>query len=472
MLWLALLCDPPRTTPDPGADAVAPASAPAGATQQLAIGWWALQFTPRVALREEAVLLEVSGSRRLFGGERALLDRVRQEAADLGCSAVAWAPTAAAALVLARAGGSDGCTTPLQPLLDGLPFTGLTAARAQEHTLSRLGCRTLGDVRRLPRGGLTRRFGRSLLDAMDQAYGLLPEAFEWLTLPDVFEARLELPGRVDAAEGLVFWARRLLLQMSGWLAARHAGVRGFSLTWFHDFHRSSDVPPEAVLTIRTAEATRAIEHFARLLAEQLAHVRLGASVSDIVLRALDVEPLEELSASLLPDPRRDGEGAVQLLERLSARLGPQNVVRASVRSDYRPEQVQAWRPATDPVERGTPAALPDLPEPTWLIDPPLRLATRRDRPLYQGPLATVTGPYRVEAGWWDRIDAGAHTASDLKADTPTATGAGGSTRFVRRDYYVMRSAHAGLLWVYRDRSTAAGAGADGGCAWHLQGIFG
>ena len=59
MLWLALLCDPPRTTPDPGADAVAPATAPAGASQQLAIGWWALQFTPRVALREEAVLLEV-----------------------------------------------------------------------------------------------------------------------------------------------------------------------------------------------------------------------------------------------------------------------------------------------------------------------------------------------------------------------------------------------------------------------------
>ena len=458
MLWLALLCDPPRTTPDAGAHP----SVPAGPPQQLVIGWWALQFTPRVALREEAVLLEVSSSRRLFGGERTLLDRVRLEANELGCTAVAWARTAGAALVLARAGVTDGCATPLAQLLDGLPFTGLTAAHSQEHTLSRLGCRTLGDVRRLPRGGVSRRFGRSLLDALDQAYGLLPEAFEWLSLPDAFEARLELPGRVDAAEGLVFWARRLLLQMSGWLAARHAGVRGFSLTWFHDFHRGSDVPAEAVLTIRTAEPTRGIDHFARLLAEQLAHIKLGASVSDIVLRALDVEPLEELSGSLLPDPRRDGEGAVQLLERLSARLGPHNVVRASVRSDFRPEHVQAWHPATEPMERGTAAALPDLPEPTWLVDPPLRLATRRDRPLYQGPLATVTGPYRIEAGWWDRVEVHAD------AGAAAAREAGRSTRLVRRDYYVMRSAHAGLLWVYRDRSAAAGA--DG--AWHLHGIFG
>ena len=333
MLWLALLCGPPPTIPDAGADAFARIGTP----EQQGLGWWALQFTPRVALFEDAVVLEVSSSRRLFGGEQALLDRVRQESTELGCTAFAWAPTAIAALALARAGIANGCAGPLAQVLDCLPFTVLSAARAQEHTLSRLGSRTLGDVRRLPRGGLSRRFGRAILDALDRAYGLLPEAFEWLSLPDAFEARLELPGRVEAADGLVFWARRLLLQMSGWLAARHAGVRGFSLTWFHDFHRPNDVPPEAVLTIRTAEPTREIEHFARLLAEQLAHVRLGASVSDIVLRALDVEPLEEQSGSLLPDLRREGEGAVQLLERLSARLGPDNVVRASVRSDYRPE---------------------------------------------------------------------------------------------------------------------------------------
>ena len=37
-----------------------------------ALAVWALQFTPRVAIAEEAVLLEVAASLRLFGGRAAL----------------------------------------------------------------------------------------------------------------------------------------------------------------------------------------------------------------------------------------------------------------------------------------------------------------------------------------------------------------------------------------------------------------
>ncbi|MBP6612438.1 MAG: hypothetical protein KA197_03375, partial [Aquabacterium sp.] len=36
------------------------------------LGWWALQFTPRVAQLEEAVVLECHASERLFGGREAL----------------------------------------------------------------------------------------------------------------------------------------------------------------------------------------------------------------------------------------------------------------------------------------------------------------------------------------------------------------------------------------------------------------
>lgn len=51
-VWLALL--PLATSPstaDPGARA-----------QQQALGWWALQFTPRVALLEDAVVAELHAS--------------------------------------------------------------------------------------------------------------------------------------------------------------------------------------------------------------------------------------------------------------------------------------------------------------------------------------------------------------------------------------------------------------------------
>jgi protein ImuB len=72
--------------------------------QRHAIACWALQFTPRVALVEDAVALEVRTSQRLFGGEDALRERVHAEALALGCTTVAWAPTCAGAVALARAG--------------------------------------------------------------------------------------------------------------------------------------------------------------------------------------------------------------------------------------------------------------------------------------------------------------------------------------------------------------------------------
>jgi protein ImuB len=146
-----------------------------------------LQFTPRVATSEEAVLLEVESSTRLFGGKRALRDRIVQEGADQGVSALAWATNSLAAHLLARAGIENGFKRPLDELLDALPMRVLTAVAPHEGILARLGCRTLGDVRCLPRGGVSRRFDKQLLAALDRAYGHLPEAHVWIELPETFE---------------------------------------------------------------------------------------------------------------------------------------------------------------------------------------------------------------------------------------------------------------------------------------------
>ena len=433
---------------DPDAPWTSP-TAPAPPDQQHAIGWWALQFTPRVALVDEAVILEVSATLRLFGGADALTRRVRTEAAELGCSGFATASNALAAVALARAGVEGELREPLHKVLDRITLCALREVAAHQDVLSRLGCKTLGDVRRLPRGGLSRRFGKGLLAAMDQAYGARATAHRWLELPQAFCARLELPGRVEVAEGLMFGARRLRAILCGGRAARPAGVTGFTLRWKHDFHRPHDVPAWGQLTIRTAEPTREVGHFCRLLTERLAQTDLGASVEELVLVADDVVPLEEVSATLLLDKARQGESLQQLTERLAARLGPHNVLRGNVRSDYRFEAAQEWVPVDEPTPRN-PASLPDMPLPTWLLEKPLRLAVRHERPLYQGPLVALAGPYRVEAGWWDRDDAA------------------GEGPLARRDYYVMVGEQGCLLWVYRDLAFNEEARSP----WYLHGIFG
>lgn len=155
---------------------------------------------------------------------------------------IAWSSTSLAALACARGGHENGIKGALTTLLDPLPMETLAAVKPHLTTLTQLGCRTLGDVRALPRGGISRRFDKQLLTALDQAYGLRPEAHHWVEAPEVFKARLELMSRVDAAPALLFGARRLLLQMCGWLAARNAGTTSFCLRWVHDASREGHLP--------------------------------------------------------------------------------------------------------------------------------------------------------------------------------------------------------------------------------------
>ncbi|MEJ8837539.1 Y-family DNA polymerase [Ramlibacter sp. AN1133] len=312
------------------------------------IATWALQYTPRVAILEEsAIAMELEASARLFGGRRRLVERIKAEAAELGLAAPSWAPTSLAALALARAGATNGFAKPLQQVLDALAFPTLTAARAHEATLARLGCRTLGDVRALPRGGISRRFDAAVLLAMDQAYGLRPESHAWVPIPDRFAQRLELMSRVELAPALLFGARRLLMQLCGWLAARRSGITSYTLRWAHDAMRSKTAGDGGELTIRTAEITRNVEHLCRLLAEHLAKVQLKAPVGDLELVADDVQALEEKSTALLPDPTQSSESLALVLERVAARLGPERVLRPVAREDHRMEWMVHWQPAQE-----------------------------------------------------------------------------------------------------------------------------
>lgn len=442
MLWAALLpalqsCDESRRTE---------------ALQGVAV--WCLQFTPRVAIVEPlsprpAVVMDVDASTRLFGGRRKLAERVRDDSAALGVEQLSWAPTSLAAVALARTGKTNGITKPLEQLLDPLPLDALTAVHAHQATLARLGCRTLGQVRALPRGGVSRRFDKELLAALDQAYGTRPEAHTWIELPEQFVAKLELMFRVELAPAMLFAARRLLMQLCGWLAARHSGVTAFTLRWYHDAMRSKSAGESGEVTIRTAEPNRNLEHLSRLMAENLAKIELLAPVGDLELIAVDVQTVDEKSLSFLPETYDMGESLALVLERIAARLGPERVLRPVVTEDHRLEWMTHWQPAPEPRSRKV-SRLVAMPQPTFVLEQPLRLACRSARPMYQGVLQLLTGPHRVEQGWWDRVD-GDNTQS---------------IRHVARDYWVAVSEHAGVLWIFQTRLPE-----ESEAAWFLHGTF-
>jgi protein ImuB len=471
-----------RPAPEAPPDATVP-------TRQ-ALGWWALQFTPHVAWVDEALLLEVSGSLRLWGGQRALLRRIHQSNPALVAVESSQEAIGIIALAVLRQ-RVQGRPLPAQRPA-ALPLATLTAARPHLALLSRLGLRTWGDVHALPRAPMVRRFGPELRRALDIAWGLAPEGYPWLTLPDRFDQSLELPARVEDAPALLWAASRLLASLQLWLRARQQGVLAFELSWTLDLKRldGRELPPTQSLVIRTADAQQAMAHLRRLLAERLAHTPMLAPATWLRLRSIDTAPWGAQSVSFLPEDQRTGDPLHVFIERVGARLGPASVQTPTLRADHRPECMQGWRPAqkalppvaarqqqrapakslqggkarppaalrvkADGAEGGG-AHLPDALAPTWLLREPLPLDLQADgQPCHGGPLRLLTGPRRVEAGWWPQAP------DQAQRDSP---------RPAARDYYIAQNPAAELLWIYRERATSTRHDAGGRPRWFLQGLY-
>jgi len=409
----------------------------------LGIAAWAMQCTPNVALDfPDLVLLEVSGSLKLFGGLEAIEARLRQGLAAMGYSErLAAAPTARAASWFARAGKQ--CLIDTVALLEGelstLPLSVLQCA--EEEALSSIGAGSIGDLLALPRAGLARRFGQGLLDVLDQALGRLPDPRGAFVLPEKFCAAIELPAEATQAEALLFAAQRLLAQLEGFLAVRAAGTRRLLLTLSHR------AAPATRIELGLVAACREAAHFALLLRERLQQTVLPEPVRAIALEVQAIEPLEHSNQSLFSDELHEEGNWPRLVERLRSRLGAAAVHGIVLCADHRPERASVHLDrASAHLDRASAQAEPGAKQlaldfklrPFWLLAQPQALEEHGSIPCHHGPLKLLAGPERIESGWWDGAD-------------------------MARDYFIARAADAALLWVYRERSPAG--------AWYLHGIF-
>src|SRR6266576_2183100 len=169
------------------------------------IASWAGQWTSTISIEPPAVvLLEISACLNYFEGLPKLLARIDAGLGALGFSgAIATAPTALAASLLAQAGQAIAIehATDLEARLEAL-----------------------ADVLALPRDGVARRFGQRLLDEIDRARGIQPDPRPLFVPPERYHGQLELPVPVAEAEALLFAAKRLVVELAGFLQGRGAGV--------------------------------------------------------------------------------------------------------------------------------------------------------------------------------------------------------------------------------------------------------
>ncbi len=458
---------------------------------------------PDNRLQGPTVLLEVQASLRLFGGLARLRQLLLQALLPLGHRVqMAAAPTALGAALLAQqapmaqvaqqppespgAQGATGATgapsenpqqaerwvlgrhaTDLQALhtlLGRAPVLLLAACRPHADVLQALGVHTVAALQALPRDGVARRFGPAVLDELDRALGVQSDPRRWLVPPPVFNSRLELYARAENTTQVLHGAGVLLARLVAWAQSRHGRVAGFTLRMLHERQRSQDrgeTPAATELQVPLAEPALDPAHLQLLLRERLAHCTLAAPTLELQLLCSHLVAAAAPNGELFPTPSSRAEGLVRLLERLCARLGAEQVHRVLPVADFRPERARVAVPAQQPlpaapaaeaaaavaaVARRSPHGPPPLPlnRPAWLLAETLPLAERNAQPLLQGrPLQLVSGPERIETGWWDNA-------------------------MVARDYFIGMAEDGSLVWVFRDRLPAA----SGEVHWYLQGRFG
>ena len=413
------------------------------------------RFTPTVSVAPPAaLLLEVAGSLNLFEGLGPLLSRLRRAVQRLGHgAALAAAHTPAAALALAKAGlaaplpdfpDRAELTQKASEALAGAPIACTEIEARSLERLADMGLFEVGALVRLPRHELGKRFGPGLVETLDKLTGAIPDPRAPEPLRERFRSSMHLLESVSSKPVLRLPMRRLAVELEAWLTARQLGVR--SLRWFFKplASRSTALP------VRFAQPRMRANSLLEISGLALDRIDLPAEVMSLSLVADAVEPIAEAGAThrdLLGEDAAVGQAPMDFVDRVMARLNGESVRVLRLVDDHRPECATALAPATLPETTQPPAAGSlegSFPRPLWLLESP--------RPVDPEHYRILSGPERIETGWWESPDGFASSTA---------------SRSVPRDYFVAMDPGGARCWLFRPRTLDSNPVEQ----WYLHGFF-
>lgn len=460
---------------------------------------WAGKFSPWVAEEPpESLMIDLTGCAHLFGGEEQLIETVMQDCADLELTVQAGiADTAGAAWALARyAGGQAGAVRsgddiaqearatrsraarrrhwerggpapghvppPREALriaapgqtrtaLAPLPVAALRLLPETVETLARLGLRQIGDLSGQPRAPLARRFGRHLVQRLDQALGVEPEPITPARPPDHFVTRLTLPDPIGLTEDIIAALDRLLPPLGDKLNTAGRGVRRLRVECYRADHTMQAVE------VGLARPSANPERMRPLLVMKLDEIDAGFGIDRVRLIAAVTEPVHATqhsghaaAAARGMERLTAGVGLDDLIGRIGARVGLERITRLHPGDSHIPEKTSkplaaAWsEPAIDWPQTTSPRPI-ELWRPEIVAAeavPTLPASFRWRNRLFETRAAT--GPERIAPEWW--------------LDEP-------DWRTGQRDYWRVTTRTGERLWLYFAHGGALSPG------WFCHGSF-
>lgn len=408
---------------------------------------WCIRYTPIVAVDPpDGMILDISGCAHLWGGEGLYLQSITNHLGEGGYDVrAAIADTIGTARAVAHYGQNGSIVEPgrqAEALLP-LPPVALRPDTATLERMEKLGFRQIGQLLRIPRSNLRRRFGDALLTRLGQALGTEPEILHPVQPIPVYREQLPCMEPIRTATGIGIALRRLLEALCQRLSNEKKGMR-------RGVFKGYRIDGETVqVSIGAGRASRNAAHLFRLFELKIPEIEPALGIELFVLEATLVEDVDETQEALWVMGNRDQTAVSELLDAIAGKIGMKAIHRYLPQEHHWPEN--SFKEAHSPDEQPQTQWRTNRPRPLHLLPEPepidVMVALPDYPPLhfrYRGTIFRITradGPERIEQEWW------------LRTGPP-------------RDYYRVEDTNGVRYWLFR-----LGLYGDREPRWFLHGFF-
>jgi protein ImuB len=392
---------------------------------------WAIRFSPCIGIDQpDGLIIDATGCAHLWQGEKAYATYIIQKLEERGYKvSIGMADSMAMAWGLARYSG-EKCSIVHGNLTDkflSLPAQALRLEAETIEKLYKLGLMRIRHFIHMPATSLRKRFGKQIIDRIQQAMAMKDEHLEPIFPLEPYEERLPCMEPIITGTGVEIALEQLLSSLCTTLTKQEKGIRMALFKCYAIDGKQYDI------TIETNRPSIHAKHLFKLFEIKLLSVEAKAGIELFTLTAVKVEAhtaaqenLWEISSGL------EHIRLAELIDHLSGRIGKQAVKRYLPDEHHIPEKSVKLATTLQEEPQTTWKILPQ--RPLHLLDPPQPIEVTAPIPDYppmlfrqQGKLHKIMhadGPERIEQEWW--IAPGRH-----------------------RDYYAVEDEEGKRYWLFR-----------------------
>ncbi len=409
---------------------------------------WCIRFTPFVALDgPRHLVLDVTGASHLFGGEQAMLNRVRASLRAQGFTlrgALAGNAVAARALAHYR-DGTVVAPGEEEEAIKPLPIEALDLGTVTTHALRRAGLKTVGQVAARKRSELVARLGAATQAVLDEALRNAAKPITPRKPPPDYWQEQNFAEPITTEEVILATLKSLAIALAKILEQHGQGARRLEAMLF----RVDGVV--RYLAIEVGMPTRDPAIFDRLFREKMAllsgSLDPGFGFDLVRLCATRVERINSEISDIYASANEKAE-IIFLIDRLATRFGEDRILAFQPHDTHIPEE--AW--VTVPAQHERPSNqywrkirkaknAPRRPLRQFARPEPVDFAADRNFIWRKANriVSQCEGPERIAMEWWRHV-------------TPQPA----------RDYLRVEDSEGKRYWLYRSHTTSQ---------WFLHGAF-